>query len=67
MWRATLVAAICLGLDACASMGGQHELLPSNDIDKSKIESVNQWAEGRGATVIWVNLPSKPHPRPYGG
>lgn len=67
MWRTIAVCAVALGLGACAATGGQHELLPSNDIDHEKIVSVNQWAEGHGAVVIWVNMPTKPHPRPSGG
>ena len=67
MWRVMTICGFCLGVGACAATGGQRELLPSNDIDQEKIVSVNKWAEGRGAVVIWVNMPTKPRPRPYGG
>ena len=67
MWRTIAVCAVGLGLGACAGTGGQHELLPSNDVDQEKVVSVNKWAETRGAVVIWVNMPTKPHPRSSGG
>jgi len=30
-----------------------------NDIDVGKVLAVNEWAERRRATVVWINYPKK--------
>jgi hypothetical protein len=50
-----------LALGGCASMGGAEH--PGSrfgsDVDVSKVIAVNQWAETKGATVVWINYPQK--------
>jgi len=30
------------------------------DVDMGKVIAVNQWAETKGARIMWINLPQKP-------
>lgn len=61
----TMGAAIilCLAVSACAGTAGPNGLARGsrmdNDIDYGKVIAVNQWAERRGATVMWINYPKK--------
>jgi DhnA family fructose-bisphosphate aldolase class Ia len=64
-WGAVVAAS--LAVSACAGTAGRQALLPSQDLDTDKIELVNRWAHDRGATIIWVNYPTRPHPRPTSG
>jgi hypothetical protein len=53
------VFLMSLGLTAC--VGGPSQLHPGPDdyvIDAGKVATVNQWASTKGATVIWVHLPT---------
>jgi hypothetical protein len=65
MWRmqAAWLAAGVLFLGGCAgtggTRGGEHRD-PNGEVDASKIETVSQWAQARGATIIWVHYPRKP-------
>ena len=58
------VAGMSLALGGCASMGGaQHannRFDSDSDIDMGKVFAVNQWAETKGARIMWINLPQKP-------
>ncbi|GAP66383.1 precorrin-3B C17-methyltransferase [Mizugakiibacter sediminis] len=64
--RAALYAATLVALSALAGCAGE-TTRPQNlaslypgDVDWEKVVSVNQWAERKGATVVWVNMPRKP-------
>lgn len=58
---ASIVVAICLALSACAGgmqRNGIVRIEPrGSQVDYVKVLAVNQWAERRGASVIWVNYP----------
>ncbi|MEP6938190.1 MAG: hypothetical protein ABI846_00375 [Rudaea sp.] len=59
------VAAIAILLGGCA--GTQTRFNPyswysSEDVDLGKIAAVNDWAQRKGATVMWINYPAKPKP-----
>ena len=67
MYRAkfVLAAATSLFLTACAT-GSMHSQTPQDfsdkyyaDYDATKVTVVNQWAENKGARVIWINYPPK--------
>jgi hypothetical protein len=73
MYRAkfVLAGATSLILTACAS-GPTHSQSPQEysdkyyaDYDAGKVTVVNQWAENKGARVIWINYP--PRKRGDGG
>ena len=63
MKRSILLAltGLCLVMGGCASMGPatrpNHGF--SSDVDVGKVIAVNQWAETKGATIVWVNYPQK--------
>ena len=39
-----------------------------DNIDYGKVIAVNQWAERKGALVVWVNYPTRPvRNKPTGG
>jgi predicted nucleotidyltransferase len=43
-------------------MGGSAARGPSkydSDVDVAKVVTVNQWAQWRGAKLIWINYPQK--------
>ena len=52
----SLAIIIATSLAACA--GTPPRKLPSNEIDTQKVVTVNQWAEKRGAKLIWVHYPT---------
>ncbi len=57
------VAAMALGLCGCASEGTRYHpagWYTEHDVDIGKIATVSQWAEERGAKVMWINYPQKP-------
>jgi hypothetical protein len=63
-----LAAAIvgCLAMSGCAGTNDlvRGESRMDNDVDATKVISVNEWAVHRHATVMWVNYPKKSaHPR----
>lgn len=63
---------VCLGLSACAGSMGRSGMSRSEplgrEIDVGKMVAVNQWAERKGATVLWVNYPVRPsRATPAGG
>ena len=63
MKRSILFAAgMSLALGGCASMGGaQHaDDRYGSDVDMGKVIAANQWAEIKGAKVVWINYPQKP-------
>lgn len=55
--------ALCFGLSACAGGMGKNGIARSgpmaSDVDGGKVATVNQWAQEKGATVIWMNYPSR--------
>lgn len=63
------VVGLALLLAACAGTPA-HRLAsadPENDdFDANKVDSVTQWAHTHGATVVWVNYPTKLRPREIG-
>jgi len=56
-----VLAGVALGLGGCASTGtatrANHGY--NADVDVAKVTAVNQWAEIKGARVMWVNYPQK--------
>jgi len=54
---------LCLAVSACAGTGGSNSMVRGSsmdgDIDYGKVLAVNEWAERRRATVVWVNYPKK--------
>lgn len=57
------VAVAGLALGGCAGTGGSGVVKTRYDhqVDQEKIVSVNKWANDRGYSVTWVNLPRKGH------
>ncbi len=57
----SLLVATCFGLSACAGLvgpnGSTRPVHLGGEIDYGKVIAVNQWAERRGATVLWINYP----------
>ncbi len=70
MQRARWVAAgLALLLVACAATPARHFAMSDpddDDYDANKVDSVTQWAHIHGATVVWVNYPTKHRPREIG-
>jgi hypothetical protein len=67
-----LAAAIagCLAMSGCAGTNdlARGDSRMDNDLDATKVLSVNEWAEHRHATVMWVNYPKKSaHPKESDG
>jgi hypothetical protein len=67
-----LAAAIggCLAISGCAGTNdvARGDSRMDNELDASKVLSVNEWAERRHATVMWVNYPKKSaHPKESDG
>ena len=55
--------AIALALTGCATERSAYHpetWYAKPPVDIGKIAAVNQWAEQRGARVMWVNYPQKP-------
>jgi hypothetical protein len=56
------VIGTCLILSACATPGGTPPRIANgydSGVDMDKVVTVNQWAQDKGARVMWVNLPQK--------
>ncbi len=53
--RIVSTLVIVASLAACS---GTPSKLPSGRIDTQKVVTVNQWAEVRGAKLIWVHYPT---------
>ncbi|TLY50746.1 MAG: hypothetical protein E6K53_09515 [Gammaproteobacteria bacterium] len=57
------IAAGALALAGCAT---EHQAYhpaawySDPDVDVGKVTTVNQWAEQKGAKVMWINYPRKP-------
>ena len=67
-----LAAAIggCLAMSGCAGTNdlARGESRMDNDLDATKVLTVNDWAVHRHATVMWVNYPKKSaHPKESDG
>lgn len=62
MLKAVLVVALALALGACAGVRTGPSLsktaTPGADTDTVKVASVNQWAQDRHATVVWLHYPT---------
>jgi hypothetical protein len=54
--RLSFAIIVAASLVACASAPPRK--LPGNEIDTQKVVTVNQWAEKRGAKLIWVHYPT---------
>jgi len=60
LFCSAVVAAAGLALGGCASTGGGSKKTSYDyQVDQEKIVSVNKWANDRGYSVTWVNLPRK--------
>jgi starvation-inducible outer membrane lipoprotein len=57
MNRLIVCTAMCALLAACAAAPPTR--LSGNQIDVQKVATVNQWAETKGARVIWVRYPTQ--------
>jgi hypothetical protein len=57
--RILLVLALGLSLGACASAGGNRLQGSSTVADAGKVAAVDRWAQRRGATVVWLNYPTR--------
>ncbi|MBS0581724.1 MAG: hypothetical protein JSS42_01320 [Proteobacteria bacterium] len=57
-----LAAGMSLALAGCAATGGARHANDGygSDVDMGKVVAVNQWAETKGARIMWINLPQKP-------
>lgn len=55
------LAVASLALGGCAGNGGTRVAKTRYDfeVDQEKIVSVNKWANDRGYSVTWVNLPRR--------
>jgi hypothetical protein len=52
------VVLACLGMAACAGSAQMRRGDgPQSRVDVNKVETVNEWAAKRFATVVWVNYP----------
>lgn len=54
--------AVIVGLSGCASAGAPRhwsQADPNDDFDAGKVAAVTQWAQTRGATVVWLHYPTK--------
>jgi hypothetical protein len=62
MFKAVLVAVCALSVGACATVQPGPSLsktaTPGADTDTVKVASVNQWAQDRHATVVWLHYPT---------
>ena len=63
MRKAVLVVIGTLALGACAGVqtgpSRSKTATPGVDTDTVKVASVNQWAQDRHATVVWLHFPTK--------
>jgi len=62
MLKTLCVVAVALSLGACAISPGPGRSktgIPGVDDDMVKVASVNQWAAEKGATVVWIHMPTK--------
>ena len=54
---------LCLAASGCAGTAGPNGFARGSsmdsDIDYGKVLAVNEWAERRRATVVWINYPKK--------
>ena len=60
-----VIPGLVLLLGACAGTPAQHfaPIDPDkDDFDANKVDTVTQWAHTHGATVVWVNYPTKLRP-----
>jgi hypothetical protein len=64
---ASLTLAMTLALSACMTPGtaryAAYEERNNADYDSGKVDAVTQWSHMKGATVVWVNYPTKPKDR----
>jgi hypothetical protein len=66
-WVSVLAAGVVLA--GCSGPGVRHaaNVDPNDDFDASKVATVTQWAQARGATVVWLHYPTKPRTGNDGG
>jgi hypothetical protein len=62
--RLAAIAAMMLALSACMTPGTprytEYEERKNADYDSGKVNAVTSWSHMKGATVVWVNYPTKP-------
>jgi len=62
MLKTLFAVAAALSLGACAISPGPARSktgIPGVDDDMVKVATVNQWAAEKGATVVWIHMPTK--------
>ena len=63
MQKALFVMAAALSLGACAGISttpsNSKTATPGVDTDTIKVATVNQWAQDKGATVVWIHYPTR--------
>jgi len=54
--------AVIVVLSGCTAGAPRHrsQTDPNDDFDAGKVAAVTQWAQTRGATVVWLHYPTKP-------
>jgi len=62
MKRSILFAAavVPLVVAGCASNSARVTNRYDEEVDTGKVVAVNQWAQMKGARVMWINYPQKP-------
>jgi hypothetical protein len=58
MKRLLMCLALSATLAACAA-APQKQVSGGTKLDVQKVASVNQWAETKGARVLWVHYPTR--------
>ena len=58
-WAWVLASVVVLA--GCAGPGIRQgaQVDPNDDFDAGKVATVTQWAQARGATVVWLHYPTK--------
>ena len=57
------IALMATCLCGCATPGTRYNpetWYSPSDVDIAKVAAVNQWAEQKGAKIMWINYPPKP-------
>lgn len=58
-----VIAVLGLALSACVGSAGIRRGTYGKNIDEGKVLAVEKWAQGHGAKVIWVSLPTRSEPK----
>ena len=68
--RLAWVVVIGAALSGCAGAGAsmhRSQRDANDDFDAGKVATVTQWAQARGATVVWMHYPTKRRSGDEGG